>query len=270
MTYAAYEDSTDDGSPVELYLFKRGPFAWRFASGTTDVTYLGDKYEASPIKRTRIAQTSDIFKDSVKISFPRTNLFAFAYVNNAPEDVTSVTVFRGHRDDPDQEFSIYWKGRIANGNSNGNTIEVECSSVFTSIRRPGLRAKYEYGCRHGLYSPRCGANKGLFSAIGEVLSINASATVIQLTNIGLQPNGYYSAGIFALANGNTRFIVGHTGSSVTLNLPLNGIVLGEIATVYAGCDHLKATCDTKFGNSANFGGFPFIPVKNPFSGGSIA
>jgi hypothetical protein len=37
----------------------------------------------------------------------------------------------------------------------------------------------------------------------------------------------------------------------------------------AGCDRTFATCQSKFGNSLNFGGFPWIPVKNPFAGDSI-
>ena len=38
---------------------------------------------------------------------------------------------------------------------------------------------------------------------------------------------------------------------------------------FAGCDRTFATCQSKFGNSLNFGGFPWIPVKNPFAGDSI-
>jgi hypothetical protein len=39
--------------------------------------------------------------------------------------------------------------------------------------------------------------------------------------------------------------------------------------MYAGCDHLLATCRDRFSNVANFGGFPWIPQKNPFSGDAI-
>jgi hypothetical protein len=36
-----------------------------------------------------------------------------------------------------------------------------------------------------------------------------------------------------------------------------------------GCDLRAATCAAKFGNLANFGGFPEIPGRNPLGGGSI-
>lgn len=42
--------------------------------------------------------------------------------------------------------------------------------------------------------------------------------------------------------------------------------IGDTVKVYAGCDKLNTTCSTKFNNILNFGGFPFIPQDNPFTG----
>jgi len=39
--------------------------------------------------------------------------------------------------------------------------------------------------------------------------------------------------------------------------------------IYPGCDRVRATCESKFDNLDNFGGFPWIPTKNPFGGSSI-
>jgi hypothetical protein len=44
---------------------------------------------------------------------------------------------------------------------------------------------------------------------------------------------------------------------------------GRAFEAFAGCDRTFATCQSKFGNSLNFGGFPWIPAKNPFAGDSI-
>ncbi len=35
-------------------------------------------------------------------------------------------------------------------------------------------------------------------------------------------------------------------------------------SLFAGCDSTPDTCKTKFGNFRNFGGYPFIPLKNVF------
>ena len=48
--------------------------------------------------------------------------------------------------------------------------------------------------------------------------------------------------------------------------PKDYISLGDDVIAYAGCDKLNSTCHTKFNNIVNFGGFPFIPSDNPFTG----
>ena len=37
-------------------------------------------------------------------------------------------------------------------------------------------------------------------------------------------------------------------------------------TLVAGCDHSMAVCAGRFDKLDNYGGFPFIPPKNPFDG----
>ena len=48
-----------------------------------------------------------------------------------------------------------------------------------------------------------------------------------------------------------------------------GLKAGDAFEAYPGCDHTLATCAAKFGNQLNYGGFPYIPVKNPFTGDAI-
>jgi hypothetical protein len=49
----------------------------------------------------------------------------------------------------------------------------------------------------------------------------------------------------------------------------DGIAVGQAVTLYPGCDHTTTTCDGKFSNLNNYGGFPHIPTKNPFGGSPI-
>ena len=51
--------------------------------------------------------------------------------------------------------------------------------------------------------------------------------------------------------------------------PETGDPLPLRADLAPGCDLRAATCAAKFGNLPNFGGFPEIPGRNPFGGGSI-
>jgi len=49
-----------------------------------------------------------------------------------------------------------------------------------------------------------------------------------------------------------------------------GAPLPLLVDLAPGCDLRAATCAAKFGNLANFGGFPEIPGRNPLGGGSMA
>ena len=69
----------------------------------------------------------------------------------------------------------------------------------------------------------------------------------------------------------TRGISDHNNGSgiITLTLPLPDLKVGDTVTAYPGCDHDNSTCSGKFANIDNYGGFPFIPEKNPMDGTSV-
>lgn len=268
MTYQTYEDSLSSGAPVELYELIQGVTRWNFCSAANSITYLGQVFEPSTITRDRIKQTSDIFKDSLKLTFPRSDSFASQFLGFAPEEVTTVTIFRGHTNDTDGEFIVYWKGRVVGAKTSGNKIEIECESVFTSIRRPGLRARFEYACRHTLYGSGCGVNRELYKHVGTVLSISGGLE-ITVSGASSEADGFYTGGIFVSAEGSARFITSHVGDVVTISRTISDLVGSQSATIYPGCDHLTGTCNTKFNNLDNHGGFPWIPSRNPFNGSSI-
>lgn len=270
MTYAAIESSVQQGAPVELYEFTQGTQRWFYCSGADPVTRLSVVYAPSNIQRDRVKQSTDIFKNGIKLTFPRDNEFAKQFLGFAPEEVTTLTIYRGHYSDPDQQFVIYWKGRLLSAKATESKIELECEPIYTSIRRPGLRAKFEYGCRHVLYGRGCGVNRELYKHEGTVIGISGGLNVSVSGIVGVFPDGYFTGGIIFDEDGASRFIVAHVGAVLTMSRPLPSIVGASTARVYPGCDHLRTTCLTKFNNLDNFGGFPWVPSRNPFDGSSIA
>lgn len=268
MTYATYETSLELGAPIELYEFIQGTQSWRYVSAVDGVTYLTKYYAPSPVKRDRFKQTTDTFKDGLSLAFPRDDAFASQFLGFAPDLVTTVTVLRGHYGDPDVEFQVHWKGRVVGAKTSGSEVVVECESVFTSIRRPGLRARYEYTCRHTLYGRGCNVAAAAHEVSGSVLTLNGLA--IDVAAAALMPDGYYTGGMLTAPSGATRFLVNHTGSTLTLSRLLPELVGGTAVKLYPGCDHLTETCFNKFNNLSNFGGFPFIPSTNPFGGSPVA
>ena len=60
----------------------------------------------------------------------------------------------------------------------------------------------------------------------------------------------------------------HAGSSLTLANPC-ALAVSDAVTLYPGCARNRETCKNKFNNILNFGGWPWIPLRNPFDGRSL-
>jgi len=190
VSYLSVENSVNQGAPIELYEFIRGTSSWRYASCADAVTYNARTYEPLPIIRDRIKQGTDAFKNDIKLTFPRDNEFAAQYITFAPDDVTTVNIYRGHA--VDNNFITYWKGRIIGVEISGNEVTIDCESVFTSIKRPGLRAVFEYTCRHALYGISCRAAPSSFEVSGTISNISGNGLVITSTAAGAFPSGYFT------------------------------------------------------------------------------
>ena len=118
-----------------------------------------------------------------------------------------------------------------------------------------------------LYGFGCGLSQAAWEVGTTILA--ADKHTVTTAEADLQPDGYYVGGILRLEGGGQRMITGHTGPVLTLSRSLDGLSPGKLAKISPGCDHSKAQCVDKFNNLVNFGGFPYIPLKNPFSGSSI-
>lgn len=267
MSYNALETSIENGSVVELYEFIQGVSKYRYCTSEKSVEYQSQIYEPFAGTRKSIKQSTDVLKDTISFTFPRGDVFASQYLGFAPDDVVTVSIYRGHTTDTDGEFAVYWKGRVIGTKTSGNDITIDCESVFTSIKRPGLRARFEYNCRHSLYLTGCNVNREAYKILSSVLSINGVTLSVQGgTVLG---SGYLTGGMLITSSGVARFITSHSGDFITISRPINDLQGGEVVSLYPGCDHLMSTCNSKFNNIDNFGGFPWVPSKNPFGGSSI-
>ncbi len=101
---------------------------------------------------------------------------------------------------------------------------------------------------------------------GTVLAV--TGTTLRVAAAATQPDGYFVAGLVSTLDGQ-RMIVGQAGDALTLIAPLPILAAGMSVELFAGCDHATATCQARFNNLAHYGGFPFIPGKNPFAGDAI-
>lgn len=266
MTYDARERSTHDGSPVELFEFTRGADSWRYTSQAVDYDLAGIVYTAVPIRRTSSEATQAIERSELRVTLPRDIEVASGFIQIPPSNLMLLTIRRVHRGDG--EVAVVWLGRVLNAEWRAAEVELFAEPVFTSLRRAGLRRLYGRNCPHALYDSGCLANPADHRTTGPATAIDG-VTVSVAAAAGVPANslnGGYAAWTSESGTGEQRMIVSHSGADVELVAPPTGLVVGATVQLHAGCLHTLTDCDTRFANTGNYGGFPFIPLRNPFNG----
>jgi len=271
MTFDTTEKS-EFFQPVELYTFTRGVFSWYYTSADANIDFNGNTYVATPIKRSRIEATPDLGRITLKITTSRTTAFVDQFIETSPTDIITITVTRFHPED--STSAITFKGRVINVKFQENDAEISCQPIQTTLKRPGLRRLYQLNCPHVLYGPECGVALGTHQVMGVITGVSGLTITSASFIISINPTfdaAHFTGGFVAFSQAGLvtkRFITDHNNGTgtLTLNLPFSGIIVGDTVTAAPGCDHVTPTCAGKFAVIENFGGFPFIPQKNPMSG----
>ena len=263
MTYATTEVTAQEGNPYFLYTFTKGATITRFTSHDQDVTYSGNTYTASAIRHQGVNTTGKLERASVELYFPKSNTFAQTYFSPDYSDVITLTILRGHHTDADTQ--VMWKGRVISYQAQFSEIKITCESIQTTMRRAGLRGKYQRTCRHSLYSDQCGVSLGASSVTATVDAINGLSVTLSFASADETADDYFRGGIL-IKGTEYGYITSDVGNVVTLQYAVPGLAVSDSISVAPGCDLSQSTCNTKFNNILNFGGFPYIPGDNPFGG----
>lgn len=270
MSYGSIEITEDQGSPVEIVEFIYSGATFLYTTSEVPIVYMANTYVPMQMKRGDIAPTGDATRANITLLVPKDCPVVDIFKFGPPSELVTITVLSNHFGSGD--FITVWKGRITNLDWKEEWAELNIESAYASLQRMGVRRKYGVGCPHVLYSPvpGCGALRDNFSSEGAVLSL--TGLVLSVGEAGGKPDDYYAGGYLQYVNsnkGNTeyRMIRSSVGSSgfLTLSSAPIGLTAAQIVKIYAGCDHSLSMCANKFNNQVNYGGMPFIPLKNPFS-----
>lgn len=263
MTYSDNEISTYNGKPYFLYEFTKGSTVSRFTSHSEDIVNNGNTYLKSPIRHQGIAQSGQVERVSIDILFPKSWTFAQTYFTPDYDSVQTVTIYRYHHGTTG--FEVMWKGRVVMYEANYDEIKLICESIQTTLRRSGLRGKFQKTCRHALYGSRCGLDINNWYINATVDSVDGLDVTLSFATADEKADGYFKGGIIN-KNGSLSFIKSDVSNVVTLQYVIEGLVATDSVLVAPGCDLSISTCVNKFDNVDSFGGTPYVPTRNPFGG----
>jgi uncharacterized phage protein (TIGR02218 family) len=152
-------------------------------------------------------------------------------------------------------------GRVSTIDNVGRTsatITVASDLVVLDYDMP--RNLYSPTCLHTLYDSGCGIPSGTYAANGAVGAGSTTSLIVFPGALASHAQGsiVFTSGVNANLRATVKSVA--AGASLSLIYPLpSPPATGDAFTVYAGCDHTRATCQSRFANLANFRGFPFVP-----------
>jgi hypothetical protein len=244
---------------IEVYRFYTTTEEWRYTNAEEDLVYLSKTYEAIPIDRDEIS--FEFNKTEAKITMPYD--YEPASLFRALNPSTPLWVLITDYENSTNLFIGKVVSCLFEGAKGKATFSI---TSIQAIFKSGIPNRtFSYSCSNNLFDSRCTVVDTAFKISIPLLEAVRSGGTLQHADIGTKPDGYFTWGNI-VAGGESSFIVGHVGDTLTL---LTQIQTGEAvpAIIFAGCNKELTSCDTKFSNSPNYGGFRHLPKTNLFLDG---
>lgn len=277
------EISRTKGRPVNLLLFQYDDgevrsFAYTDAVEPVEAPSAGPfVFKPVSLDRDAINASGSLDKTSITIKLPQDNELALQFRTYPPGQVVNVTLWQMHLNDPDAEALVVWAGRVTAVTRRANIAEFNCEPISTALRRTGLRRNWQIGCPHVLYGTQCKASQAAGTSPDITVSeVNGNVVKLPSGWIPASPAGLtadkYIGGMlrWVTAEGSIffrtilRVDADGPDHNLTLAGPTDGLYAAAPAQVVLGCNHQLSDCAAVHDNLLNFGGQPYIPVKNPF------
>lgn len=245
-----------------------GPYA--YCDAETPIIKDGITFQPIPVQRAAITSSGTLDKAMLEVTMAQGQEVGELFVAYPPAQVLNLIIYQGHvGDDPAvlNNFPVIWTGRVLGVQHPPNETKFTCEPVSTSIRRPGLRRNYQVSCPHVLYGAQCRANRKRASNGGVVAAITGNRVTLASGWNGGTAGTKYTGGMIEWTKSDgtleLRTILRVDGSTLYLSAVSRGLSVGGAVTVSLGCAHNMSDCAGLHGNIQNFGGQPWIPLKNP-------
>jgi len=287
VTFEAFE--TSDGRPVELYDFTIGGTLLRRTNAVRDVVIGSNVYESLPaLSRTHPQMNTELTSGEITVTVPKDFTIAAQFRTTLPSNLPNLTIFRTHLNDPDGGQLAVWQGEVVNCKFGDNTAQLFCQPVTKIFDKPIPSRTFSATCNWQLYGRGCLVVRATYTKTTTIASATADGQTLTITNLralaveidvsealGLtaaELDIFWNKGIVVITGspGERRSVVdaniGGDPNIIRINRPFvqTGLA-GTAIDVVAGCNHnIDGDCSRKFLNTPEFGGFPTVPLLNPF------
>ncbi len=165
-------------------------------------------------------------------------------------------------------------GILSKFSFSGLTIAAEVVPEPFQVNFSIPRYWFQKLCNHVLYGVGCGLDKEPFSWTTTILSVNVQEKELVLAGrLALAAADHFELGMFYHAASQLNFSIawsafeGASDTIIKLGYWNPELEVGQTVKLYPGCRHTPHDCQTKFANQANYGGFAYVPPRNPATQG---
>lgn len=268
MTYKTKDRSVQDGQPVEFYKFSGMFGAFRYTTEPEPAICAGEVYYPieGGISRSHI-EIGPVVSSPISMDFtlPANSEVAKLYCFKTSPEELKVEVFRAHRgDDWNTDYEVEWIGHGLDTTVSGRSAVIRTGSLLqTKLQGNVASVYYQRMCNHILFDERCKVDRAAWTYSATVTKVQNQLITV---DDDLANNDDLKAGEIVVARtGEKRGIHSNTNNIIAISYPFIDIEVGDTVEITFGCDHKRTGhCKQRFNNVANYGGFDFIPLVNPF------
>lgn len=257
-----------------LYRIRKGNYTslwanWQFAlSAVTTVYGVEQSYlwRASDIVHGEVEHSEDMLGEELEITL---NGVVREYIMASQPDaepveieVYKVDVSSYDPSNPPAAESIFSGVVVESEIGMRGESRLKISSQLRIFQRALAQTKLHRQCNHILFSPSCGLSRIAHTFAAEILSItgrNASVSVADHD----EENDKFFTGSVLVKGGEKYVILSDKKDGGIREMVLDKPAATGACEVSLWCDKTITTCGTKFNNTRNFGGCPWLPNNNP-------
>jgi len=288
MGYETQEESVYGGAPIELYRFYNDTTSYTYTNSITSVTYNAgggnETYAPIALERNAISISDDGEAPSMVLRVQEDNPVAVLFQSLPPSTDLNLRTYRYH-DGASSDVKTIFLGKAQMTSWSYPYADIEIKPITSILDREW--GGYTFGslCPHRTYSTQCGlAKDSTASSTATSLSTgfqyrwDATVTTISTGNtIAVSTasakatalvDDVFKGGMAFTTDKEWRTVTASSGGTMTLHFPFDDLSTGNTISLYRGDTHTFNACGG-FGNTLNYGGFPYVPRRDPYRDGLI-
>ncbi|HMM22691.1 MAG TPA: phage BR0599 family protein [Selenomonadales bacterium] len=256
-----YENSIQDGQPIECYKFTYKATSYLYTSDRFEVLLLiqeggvtrTETYAADYIQRGGIKASSKGDSASLAVQVTKDHPVAKLFQGAPPDQPVMLELYRLH-DQDHAAFDKIFVGEVVQANLEESTCELTVRTEnWLSRQLPNLSR--QFFCGNVIFDGKCRLRKEDWAVNIYIDRVDGlTVTSAQLADYA---ENYFAGGFFYFGD-NVRMIQANKENKLILRYPFPSTPMNNV-TIYPGCDHLFRTCAVKFQNTLNFTGCPYVP-----------